>query len=326
MRINLSRESLLDILEYIDVDVNGETGRDFIAYCPFHDNRDSAALNVSKESPYPYRCWNSSCAATGTLLRLVETRGNMTAMQALRFLFKYQTDTSSLRELLVRHVDEEDPYDIWPESRLDAVRIDYDSDLVSPSTQYMLDRGFTIETLKHFEIGYSVVRHRVVIPVRDETGALVGFSGRAIDPGQEPRYWDKGLPKRFVMFNMNNAIGHKEVIITEGPLDAMKVSQAGFPCVVALFGGLFGAVQQKKLTHNFSSCIIFTDNPETDEAGLALSNKISEAMRKAGREISVARYPEGVKDPGEMSEAQIKKAIEEKESILRLRLRLGGKW
>lgn len=319
--IKLDRDALLDILEYVGVDVNGETGADFISYCPFHDNRDSASFNVSKISPYPFRCWNPSCSATGTLLKLVEVVGHMSSMQALRFLFKYQTESSSLRDLIVRK-DEEDPYEYWPETKLDPLKIDVN--VPGPAVDYMLSRGFTKETLEYFQVAYSSKKQRVVIPVRDETGGLVGFTGRAIDPDREPRYWDPGLPKKFVWFNENHAIGLPEVIVTEGPLDAMKVHQAGFPCVIGLMGGGFAGPKREKLTRHFPSCIIFTDNPETDEAGLALSNKIAEAMRQAGRAVWVARYPEGVKDPGEMSEAQIKKAIEEKESILRLRLRLGG--
>lgn len=315
--IKLSRDALLDILEYIGLELDGETTADVITLCPFHDNRDSASFNVSKLHPYPFRCWNPSCGATGTLLKLVELAGHMTPMQALRFVFKYQTETSSIRDLIVRK-NEEDPYEYWDESRLEGVLKN-----IKPAYDYMMQRGFTKETLDYFQIGYSSKKERVVIPIRDETGGLVGFSGRATDSDREPRYWDPGVPKKHVWFNENHAIGGIEVVVTEGPLDAMKVHQAGFPCVIALMGGGFSGPKQIKLTRNFPSCIIFTDNPEIDEAGLALSNKIAEAMRQAGRAVWVAKYPEGVKDPGEMSEAQIKKAIEEKESILRLRLRLG---
>jgi 5S rRNA maturation endonuclease (ribonuclease M5) len=322
MQIQLTRDALLDILEYLHVEVNGETSQDLIAYCPFHINKGSPALNIGKEPPYPWRCWNSSCAVSGTLLKLVEVVGEMTPMQALRFLYKYQTDASSLKDLLTRPAEEE-PYEPWPEERLDGVRVDYD-DQTNPAIAYMLSRGFTKETLKHFEIGYSKLKHRVVIPVRDETNALVGFSGRAIEPDQEPRYWDKGLPKKYVLFHNHIAQGYREVIVTEGPLDAMKVWQAGFPNVVAIFGGGFANPQREKLTRGYQSCIIFTDNPEIDEAGRALAEKVSTVMRKAGKEVFVARYPEEIKDPGEMSEQQIIQAIEQKESILRLRLRLGG--
>lgn len=317
--ITLNSDAISDILEYFGVEIYGETGQDFIAYCPFHANRDTPAFNMGKEEPYPWRCWNTSCGLSGTVLRFVELAGEMTPAQAMRFLIKYQTDPESLKKKLDKVVEPE--YEPWPEEMLDRVRIDYDKPHVV--IDYMLGRGFSLDTIRYFEIGYSEVQDRIVIPVRDESGALVGFSGRALREEQYPKYWDKGLPKRFVLFNLNNCVG-KDVIVTEGPLDAMMVHQAGFPDVVAIFGGGFAGGQREKLTRFVRSCIIFTDNPAVDEAGAELLEKISTTLQRAGKEIFVASYPPHVKDPGEMSEKQIQDAINNRKSILRLKMETGG--
>lgn len=321
MILNLSRESLLEILESLNIEISGETGRDFIAYCPFHLNRDTAALNISKESPYMWRCWNTACGVSGTLIRLVEVTSDMTPMQALRFLYKYQNDTTPLKALLERN--EEAPYEPWPESTLQNLpAIAYTN---MDAKNYMLERGYSPETMWHFDLRYSEKKDRIVIPVRDVDFKLVGFSGRAIRDDQEPKYWDKGLPKRHILFHQEHAKQHEDVIVVEGPLDVMKVYQAGYENVVAIFGGGFSKFQAERLTRGFRSCIIFTDNPDRDEAGAALAHKIGGAMRKAGKETYIARYAENVKDPGEMSEAKIKESIENCESLLRYRLRLGGR-
>ncbi len=58
--------------------------------------------------------------------------------------------------------------------------------------RYMLDRGFDIPTMKHFQIG--LCKDRIAIPIRDQVGVLVGFKARAIDPTVQPRYLALGTP------------------------------------------------------------------------------------------------------------------------------------
>lgn len=319
--LNLDRDSILAILLDNDIEVTGETSQDFIAFCPLHLNRDTAALNISKEGQYPFRCWNATCGRTGTLSKLVAELRNETPMAALRYIYRFsQVSSTSLRKMLERGA-EEDTFDYQPADgdQLNAVRVDWnDNDSWAP-LRGLLDRGFTKETLQEFDIGYSTKRRRITIPVFDEDNIFVGFSGRATEPGQQPKYWDKGLPKKFILFNLLRAQG-EEVIIVEGPLDAMRVYQAGYPSVVATFGGFFSFEQCKKLTARFRSVILMTDS---DDAGQALAEQIAEAVTKVGKTVYYIEYPEGIKDPGEMTDEQIAFAIDNKKTPLQKKL--GGR-
>lgn len=293
----------------------------WVMNCPFHLNRDTPALNVGKEPPYPFRCWNTACGLSGTIVEFMQKAGGMTMMQSLRLITKYSSGESDLMELL--HKPEEGPqYLPIDESIMERLKITDDQ---LDQFRYMFDRGFTLETLRYFEVGFSKIRDRFTIPVRDLDGSLLGFSGRAAKAGQQPKYWDKGLPKRFILFNHQNAQRYDWVIIVEGPLDAMMVHQAGFPNVVSLLGGNLTQFQAKRLTRSFRSVTIFTDNPEIDEAGSVLGPKIAGVVKDKGRQVLFAKHIEGIKDPGDMTAAQISWAIENSEHMLLHQLRkLGG--
>jgi 5S rRNA maturation endonuclease (ribonuclease M5) len=321
--MRVTEEGLHAIMYDLGVEIYSDTSTDLICYCPLHANSDTPAFNMGKEPPYPWRCWNPKCGESGTMVKLIMRLKDVNAVKAMKTMNKYRSsDVSNIIKLLESIKDEEDTYDIWPESLLENVRIDYDSDEVH-LLDTLVERGFELDTLRDFEVGFSKVQHRIVLPVRDEHGGLVGFSGRAIKDDQLPRYWDKGLPKRHILYNLNKAQQFDEVIIVEGPLDVIKVHQAGYKNVVGFFGGGFTKIQSKKLTRGFESVTIFTDN---DEAGKDFADKIYKACSHSHRTAYIAKYPEGKKDPGELSKSEVTQAIENKVLYLHYKLQaLGGK-
>src|SRR5262249_18316657 len=122
---------------------------------------------------------------------------------------------------------------------------------VDPNHSYLKDRGFEIETLKHFEVGFfpgrGMMSGRVVIPIRNERGELIAYAGRSID-GTEPKYkLPPGFKKSEVLFNLNDVPFPKikRVIVVEGFFDCMKVHQAGWENVVALMGSSLSEAQEK---------------------------------------------------------------------------------
>jgi DNA primase len=315
----ISRENLIQILDELGIEILSESSQDLIGYCPFHQNRDTPAFNMAKESPYAWRCWNPRCDKSGTLITLVQKIDGMTILEAIRYLIKFKTGTIDNIEKLLSTAKKE-AYEIWDEALIDNMKLSYDD----PIFDCLYERGFRKNTLEIFEIGYSRKQERITIPVRDEFGQFVGFTGRATKPEQTKKYWDKGLPKKFILFNLDNAKKYDEVIVVEGPLDAMKVYQAGFPNVIAILGGGFTKQQSQKLLRHFQSVIIFTDN---DEAGRAFAKKIERVMRSAGKRIFYVKYPERIKDPGEMGDGQIAEVIENKVTLLEkkiLEIGIGG--
>lgn len=304
----IDNEKLLSILENLGIEVEGETSQDFIAYCPFHHNKDTAAFNIGKKFPYPFRCWNPSCGDSGNLLKLVQNINGFSSIEALRYLYKFRGKPIDTIDKLLIKVKEE-KYEIWEESILRKTLRDYDDSIFD----ILYERGFIKETLKYFEVGFSEKQKRITIPVRDEFENFVGFTGRATESWQNRKYLDKGLPKRFILFNLNNAKKFNLCIVVEGPLDALKVHQAGFPNVVAILGGGFTREQAQKLIRYFQSVIIFTDS---DNPGRDFANKISGVMKRAGKQVNMVIYPNGKKDPGEMTEDEIKYCINNSVSLL----------
>jgi DNA primase len=114
-----------------------------------------------------------------------------------------------------------------------------------------------------------------------------------------------------VLFNIQNAKNHSEVIIVEGSVDAMKVHESGFPNVVASLGAQVSAQQVTMLKKYFDRIVIFSDN---DDAGNAMRDGIINSC--CGKDLYKAIIPEDLKDPGEMSVEQIKNSILNKQVII----------
>jgi hypothetical protein len=103
---------------------------------------------------------------------------------------------------------------------------------------HLTRRGITKETAELFGVGLFFRQRnagRIVIPIHNTRGAVVGYAGRSID-GSEPKYkFPAGLHKSIELFNLYRSSNEKAVILVEGFFDCMKVHQSGYPAV-ALMG------------------------------------------------------------------------------------------
>jgi DNA primase len=151
---------------------------------------------------------------------------------------------------------------------------------------YVLSRGLSAETARHFGVGYydgnGFLRGRVVIPIHNEYGELVAYSGRAID-GAEPKYrLSAGFRKSHVLFNLHRAIESRDhtLILVEGFFDTFKTHQAGHHNVAALMGSKLSDRQAELIGTYFDQVILMLDADEagkaaTAAAGTALSSILS---------------------------------------------------
>jgi len=289
-------KSIFDLLDSQGIEIHNQSAREIAIYCPFHENSNSPDFYINTKTGL-WQCFNRSCGKKGNF----------------RQLYKHITGKTFGREWihdpvnLQRELDNALVIGRDEELSTDSTRIDYGSRDVE-KVQSLIDRGYTVETLESFEIGYSSVKDRVVIPVRDSQYKLVGLIGRAIHEWQEPRYlYNKGFKRADVLFNIQNAKAYDSVIVCEGSLDAMKVSQAGYRNTVATLGAKISANQVKLIRRFFDSVIIFSDN---DDAGSEMRDAIIEECR--GKELFTVSIPDGLKDPGDMTQEQIVHAIENK--------------
>ena len=278
-----------------------EMGTEMVAYCPFHGNMNTPSFSINRYTGL-WQCFNPDCNMRGGIRMLKKLLLN----EDYRDLEAASKDY--IDKLLSEEEEEEDFGEI--EEQLNNCKISYNTDTSVLDT--LSDRGFSMETLEYFEIGFSVPKSRVVIPARDQFFNLVGLIGRAVTKEQIPRYlYSTGFPKRNILFNLNNAKIYDEVIIVEGSLDAMKIHQAGYPNVVATLGAIITDNQMKLIKNYFDSITIIPDN---DDAGRAMKDAIIEGVRS--KETYLAECPEGFKDAADLNSKQISNIIDNKQNSI----------
>ena len=281
------------LLDRANVNIQAQGIEEIAIYCPFHRNTDSASCYVNTKTGL-WQCFNPSCGAKGNYRQLHRRLLNEEASE------RDVVDPQTLKFKLNKALSEDEELEL----SMDNLIIDYDLDL--SKLESLLNRGFELDTLKYFEVGFSDKKQRIVIPVRDGSYKIVGMIGRAINGDQEPRYlYTTGFKRAKVLFNLCNAKQYDSVIVVEGSLDAMKVHQAGFPNVVATLGSKISEIQFLYLRKCFNEIIIFSDN---DVAGEAM--KCSIMVSCLGWRIRQIEYPDGRSDPGDMTDGEIRQAVE----------------
>ena len=186
----------------------------------------------------------------------------------------------------------------------------------------ILKRGLTLETIQRFQIGfapnswtymldaltqlgysrddvkeagvasanekghvYDRFRNRLMIPICDERGRVVGFGARALNPDDQPKYLNSPQSPLFdksrTLFALDKAktairqMGY--AVIVEGYMDAIQAHQAGYPNVIAQMGTALTEAQLKLLVPRYTTRLVLA--LDADAAG-------QNAMR---RSLEVAR-------------------------------------
>lgn len=289
---------ILELFEKMSIGIESQSSQEFNIYCPFHKNRNSPAFYINRKTGL-WQCFNPSCGKKGNF----------------RQLYKFLTGKPfgkdiKLDPVAIKNEIEKGFIKTEPTEDLDIsdIEIDYSSPEDIALLETFSARGIELSTLKHFEVGFSRAKNRVVIPVRSENYKLVGYIGRAINDEQDPRYlYNRGFKRAEYLFNINNAKQYNECIIVEGSVDAMMVHQAGYPNVVSTLGAQISQNQVKKIKKYFDKITIFSDD---DEAGEAMRDAIINLCR--GKEIYTVENATGLKDPGAMNNKQIQQTLNNK--------------
>ena len=114
----------------------------------------------------------------------------------------------------------------------------------------MIEAGLLIHG-DEIAVPYDRFRDRVMFPIHDRAGQVIAFGGRAMEPGAKAKYLNSPETALFhkgaLLFNHHRArkAAHEsgEVIVVEGYVDAIAMSEAGFPNVVAPLGTALTADQ-----------------------------------------------------------------------------------
>lgn len=283
-----------------NITIQSESGKEATIYCPFHKNTHSPAFYINLKTGL-WQCFNPSCDKRGNFRQLYKH------VSGKSYGRENEIDPKYLQYQLDKAITDKEDTSL----SIESIEIDYDSDESLVLTP-LVERGLSIDTIRYLEIGYSKIKERIVIPVRDAQYKVVGLIGRAIYDWQEPRYlYNKGFKRADVLFNIQNAKYFEECIVVEGSLDCAKVVQSGFKNCVATLGAKISENQANMLRRYFDKIIIFSDN---DDAGSAMRDAIIRSCD--GKDISIMVIPDHAKDPCEMSELEIKQSYENRYSIL----------
>ena len=147
---------------------------------------------------------------------------------------------------------------------------------------------------------YDKFRNRVMFPVFDLRGNVVAFSGRILGDGQ-PKYLNSPETEIYTkgncVFGLHLAKNEKEglLILCEGNLDVVSLSQAGFGGAVAPLGTAFTKEQAKILAKYAKTVVVAFDN---DSAGLKATEKAIRFLEENGIPVRVLQMS-GAKDPDE---------------------------
>lgn len=247
--------------------------------CPIHGGGEKDCFHANTEKNN-FNCFAPSCQAHGNVLDFVAGMERCTVRDAalrLQDWFVVPTNgqpagVGSSSPAQTPQVEQsrgvEEGAEINEPLRFQLRGIDHNH-------AYLAERGIARETAESFGVGFfpgkGSMAGRVVIPIHNKVGELVGYAGRAIDK-TDPKYrLPAGFHKALELYSLHRAMqsgGANVAVVVEGFFDCMKVWQAGFPAV-ALMGCSLSAPQEELLVSHFSAAWLMLDGDEAGRAGTA---------------------------------------------------------
>ena len=183
----------------------------------------------------------------------------------------------------------------------------YAPDSWNDLTELLHSKGYSYEEITDAWLGgqkngrtFDMFRKRVMFPIIDLRGNIIGFGGRVLDDSQ-PKYLNTGktpvFDKGANLFSMNFAKNSnaKRLILCEGYMDVIAVNQAGFENVVATLGTAITPDQARLISHYAEEIVIAYDS---DGAGQKATQKAINHFADVGLRTKIL-HMDGAKDPDE---------------------------
>ncbi|MBY0309521.1 DNA primase [Patescibacteria group bacterium] len=154
---------------------------------------------------------------------------------------------------------------------------------------------------------FDVFRDRVMFPLRDPNGKVVGFSGRTLTPDEKtPKYVNSPetelYKKSELLFGYDLAKQSIRTLdfflIVEGQFDVVMSHQAGYGNTVAVSGTAL-TLHHVQLLERLSTRVVLA--LDADRAGIAAMKRAAEVMLRRGLDVKVAKLPPGA-DPADLVE------------------------
>lgn len=329
----VERNEISDVVSSY-VKLTKRSGANLFGLCPFH-NEKTPSFSVSTEKQI-YHCFG--CGKGGGVISFIMEVENLSYPDAVRFLARRsglavpedKPDAGShLRERMLElnreaarffHDRLKDPSGQAARDYIDRRQIapamvtrfglGFAPDSWDSLVSEMLRRGFTKTELLSAGLAraskkgdggvYDTFRNRLMFPVIDVRGSVIGFSGRILDDG-EPKYMNS--PETMVfnksrnLFALNLAKKSKKgyIILSEGNIDVVALHQAGLDCAVASLGTSLTPEQARLISNYVKEVVIAYDG---DAAGQKASQRAIGILEKLDIKVKVLKLT-GAKDPDE---------------------------
>ena len=326
-----SRNDIVDVVGSY-VRLTKKSGSNLFGLCPFHSEK-TPSFSVAPDKQI-YHCFG--CGKGGSVISFIMEIENLSFPDAVAFLARRagmpmpeeEQDAASKRRGRMLALNRE-------AARFFHAALKEPSG--APAREYLARRQLTGKTVTNFGLGfapdtwdsltramkalgyteqelfdaglvrhgkkggvYDTFRNRLMFPVIDVRGNVIGFSGRILGDG-EPKYMNSPetlvFSKSHNLFALNLAKKSKAgyILLAEGNVDVASLHQAGFDSAVASLGTSLTPEQARLLSRYTSEIVIAYDS---DGAGQKASQRAITLLEKLDLRVRVLRM-EGAKDPDE---------------------------
>lgn len=324
--ILLSQDEILNIQNSVDiVDVISSyvplttKGKNFFGVCPFHPDH-SPSMSVSREKQI-YKCF--SCGASGNVLKFVMDYENISFIEAIKILAdKAGIPLNIGNTKKINHDKNEILYDIFEVSQK-FYKNNINTSIGKNARSFIEKRKFNLSIINDFELGLSlnsydsltnillkknyqlkdlertglvtkgdkgykdVYINRIMFPLYDLTGKIVGYSGRVYNNEKTSKYFNTKETEIFkkgeLLYNYHRAkdvARNKEsIIIVEGFFALIRLHTIGIDNVVATLGTAVTKKQALLIKRMAKEVILCFDG---DNAGDEATNSCIEQLNEIG--------------------------------------------
>jgi len=186
---------------------------------------------------------------------------------------------------------------------------------------YLRNRSISLDVIRQFNLGFcntGYYKNRIIIPVFEQS-KLFGFISRLIlaDKSKSKYLYPRGFKKSHFVFNLDYCIKEKydEIFLVEGPFDVFNLYQRGFRNVAAIFGKKIAETQLQRLCRaKIRTVNLLLDRDVSQKELYTTFNKLSLFFDSYVLSCFLS------KDPGEMNEKEIEKAVVNRSKISKLDL------
>ena len=325
-----ARSDIVDVVSsYVELK---RKGANYFGLCPFHSEK-TPSFSVAPDKQM-YHCFG--CKKGGGVFNFIMEIENLTFPEAVEFLARragmslpqegeMQNDGDRLRRRVLElnrtaarwfYDQLQQPQGAAVQAYLDkrqirrsvAVRFGMGASLDQWDAllRAMSEKGFTKKELMAAGLAvagrggriYDKFRNRLMLPVIDVRGDVVGFGSRVIDKS-EPKYMNTtetvAYSKRRVLYGLNLAKKTKRpnMILCEGNLDVVTLHQAGFDNAVACMGTALTQEQIRLLSRFTRELVLCYDN---DGAGQMATDRALELLQNSEFTVKVLRLPQRLVD------------------------------